>query len=62
MEETERSDGFSRDYTEEFNEACIHGRVITGMVQKTSVSFIYLSRVVYITQSHLKHTLKSENV
>ncbi|KAL0707188.1 hypothetical protein Bca4012_073614 [Brassica carinata] len=62
MEETERSDGFSRDDTEEFNEAWIHGRVITGMVQKTSVLFIYLSRIVYITQSFLKHTLNSENV
>ena len=37
MEETERSDGFSRDDTEEFNEAWIHGRVITGMVQKTCI-------------------------
>ncbi|KAL0875949.1 hypothetical protein Bca101_025654 [Brassica carinata] len=58
MEKTERSDRFSRDDTEEFNE----GRVITGMVQKTSVSFIYLSRVVYITQSYFKHTINSENV
>ena len=35
MEETERNDGFSRD--EEFNKAWIHGRVITGMVQKTYI-------------------------
>ncbi|KAF2573748.1 hypothetical protein F2Q70_00003543 [Brassica cretica] len=37
MEETERNDGFSRDDTEEFNKAWIHGRVITGMVQKTYI-------------------------
>ncbi|KAL0899384.1 hypothetical protein Bca101_083345 [Brassica carinata] len=55
MEETEGSDGFRRDDTDEFNEAWIHGRVITGMVQKTFVSFIYLSRAVYITQPYLKH-------
>ncbi|KAG2314925.1 hypothetical protein Bca52824_018047 [Brassica carinata] len=30
MEETERSDGFSRDDTEVFNEAWIHGRVNTS--------------------------------
>ncbi|KAL0740887.1 hypothetical protein Bca4012_082400 [Brassica carinata] len=34
MKETERSDGFSRDDTEEFNEAWRHGEVITGMVDK----------------------------
>ncbi|WZZ89134.1 hypothetical protein YC2023_117713 [Brassica napus] len=31
-------------------------------LHNSAVSFIYLSRVVYITQSYLKHTLKSENV
>ena len=41
LEETERSDGFSRDDTEELNEAWIHGRVITGMVQKTCI-FVFL--------------------
>ncbi|WZZ26591.1 hypothetical protein YC2023_009992 [Brassica napus] len=35
MKETKRSDGFSRDDTEEFIEAWIHGRVITGMGYKS---------------------------
>ena len=62
MEETERSDGFSRDDTEEFNEACIHGRVITEIVQKTCIfgflckkhnspmSFVFDLCYVYTTQ------------
>ncbi|KAG2328262.1 hypothetical protein Bca52824_010990 [Brassica carinata] len=37
MGKTERSHRFSRDGTEEFNEAWMHGRVITGMVQKTCI-------------------------
>ncbi|KAF2561004.1 hypothetical protein F2Q70_00016228 [Brassica cretica] len=38
MEETERSDGFNKDDTEEFNEAWRQGGVITGVVQLFCVS------------------------
>ena len=37
MEETERSDRFSKDDTEKFNEAWRHRGVITEMVQKTCI-------------------------
>ncbi|KAG5378815.1 hypothetical protein IGI04_026657 [Brassica rapa subsp. trilocularis] len=50
MEETKRSDGFSRDDTEEFNEVWIHGRVITGMKHNSPMYFVFDLCYVYTTQ------------
>ena len=68
MEETERIDGFSRDDTEEFNEAWKHG-VITGIVHKNCIfgflckkhntSMYFVFDLCYVYTNQLCHLYNS---